>query len=295
MKKLLITGASGFLGSNFCKPYAEKFQMAAIGHSTGFDSEGISFFTIDLLDHKAIEHGFDTIKPDAVIHLAAISDPNYCELHPEESFNINITSTLFLAGLCKKAGIRFVFTSTDLVFDGTQAPYSEDDKTNPVNIYAKHKVQAENGLLAMDTDIVICRMPLMYGLSYTKRTSFLQPLLFNLLNRKEVSLFTDEFRTVLSAESACDGLALALDKAPTSSVIHLGGNERLSRYEIGEYICKVYGFNTSLLKPVNQKDVKMPALRPADVSLVNEKAKTILGWQPLGIEESLKRILEQNL
>ena len=78
-------------------------------------------------------------KPDAVIHLAAASDPNYCQTHPEETFKINVTASSNIAGLCSDLKAACVFTSSDQVFDGKSPPYKENDDTNPLNIYGQQK------------------------------------------------------------------------------------------------------------------------------------------------------------
>ena len=179
------------------------------------------------------------------------------------------------------------------MFDGENAPYSENDKTNPVNVYAVHKVLAEYEILSIGGNTTICRMPLMYGGAFTKRASFLQPLIRNLSKGKEVNLFTDEYRTPASAEDACNGLMLAVEHG--KGIIHLGGDERLSRYKMGELVCKVYGLPASLLKPSLQKNINMTAKRPADVSLRSDKAKSLLGWKPNGMEANLEKIMNYKL
>ena len=132
--------------------------------------------------------------------------------------------------------IPYVFTSTDLVFDGLNPPYKETDPVSPVNLYGEQKVMAERGILVRYPVAAICRMPLMFGVATPPATSFMQPFMQTLREGKELSLFTDEFRTPVSGKTAAQGLLLAL---AISGIIHLGGKERVSRYDFGRLLIEV--------------------------------------------------------
>jgi dTDP-4-dehydrorhamnose reductase len=181
-----------------------------------------------------------------------------------------------------------VFTSTDLVFDGTQAPYLETDPVSPLNIYGEQKVAAERAILAIGDRAVICRMPLMFGNAPSTATSFIQPWLQALSTGQSLQLFVDEFRTPVSATTAAQGLLMALQISP--GILHLGGSERISRYEFGLLMVDVFGFDRSLLSPIYQKDLVMAAPRAADVSLDSTKAVK-LGYEIPSLREELSAIL----
>lgn len=220
----------------------------------------------------------------AVIHTAAQSKPNVCQNYPEESYRINVTATVNLAGLCADADIPFLFTSTDLVFDGTNPPYREDDPVSPLSYYGEQKAIAEQKILSRHSQATICRMPLMFGASPTA-DSFIQPFIKALKAEQELKLFVDEFRTPISASTAADGLFLALNKA--QGLLHLGGKERLSRYEFGRLMVKVLNLPEDRLKTCRQQDIVMAAPRPVDVSLDSSKAFA-LGYQPLSLKKSYR-------
>lgn len=105
------------------------------------------------------------IKPDAVIHTAAKSDPNYCQLNRNESKKLNVDASINIAKLCAEYSIHCVFTSTDLVFNGLNAPYREEYPVCPVNFYGEQKVLAEEGMLKYHPMVAICRMALMFGIT----------------------------------------------------------------------------------------------------------------------------------
>jgi dTDP-4-dehydrorhamnose reductase len=295
MKKLLITGASGFLGWNLCQIARSAWEVhgSYFQHPIEISSVDLPslakpiLWSIDLTDLDAVKYAIDTIAPDAVIHTAAASSPNFCQANPDKSYQINVTASQKLAQLCCDANIPFVFTSTDLVFDGTKAPYQETDPVAPINLYGEQKIAAEREILAVYPRASICRMPLMFGIAPPNATSFIQPWIKALRSGENLKLFVDEFRTPVSAMTAAAGLLLALRVAP--GTINLGGKERLSRYEFGLLLAEVFGFDRSLILPIYQKDLQMIAPRAADVSLDINKAIE-LGYNLPSLRSELEAI-----
>jgi dTDP-4-dehydrorhamnose reductase len=137
MKKLLVTGVSGFLGWNLAPLARQNWQVYGTYFSHSLEIAGINLCKIDLTDFLAIKKLFLEIKPDAVIHLAAQSQPNFCQKNLELSYQVNVTSTINLAKLSAEFQIPFLFTSTDLVFDGTNPPYQESDHVSPIREHHK--------------------------------------------------------------------------------------------------------------------------------------------------------------
>ena len=288
MKKLLVTGASGFLGWHLCQLAKQQWDVYSTYFSHEIEIPDVTMLKVDLRDFQELKHLFEQIQPSAAIHTAAKSSPNYCQMHTAESYAINVTTSLNIAGLCADYGIPYVFTSTDLVFDGLNAPYRETDPVSPVNTYGEQKVQAETGILARYPLATICRMPLMFGMATPTATSFMQPFMQTLKEGKELALFTDEFRTPASGTTASKGLLMILEKE-VQGIIHFGGKERLSRYDFGRLLVEVFQLPASRLKSCRQQDVKMAAPRPADVSLDSSKAFG-LGYQPLAVREELEAV-----
>lgn len=284
MKKLLVTGASGFLGWNLCQVAKQEWEVYGTYFSHNIEIPGVTLLKIDLTDFQEIKRIFREIQPAAIIHTAAQSSPNFCQSNPEISHSINVTASCNIAGLCADYSIACAFTSTDLVFNGLDAPYKETDPVSPVNLYGEQKVMAEEGMLQRYPMTAVCRMPLMFGIAPPTATSFMQPFIQTLREGKELSLFTDEFRTPVSGTTAAKGLLLALEKV--HGCIHFGGKERVSRYDFGRLLVEVLQLPAAGLKSCLQKDVKMSAPRPPDVSLDSAKAFA-LGYTPLSLREEL--------
>ncbi|MBD1912386.1 MULTISPECIES: NAD(P)-dependent oxidoreductase [unclassified Leptolyngbya] len=287
-RQLLVTGASGFLGWYVCRAAAATFQVTGTYHRHPLSISGVNNQSLNLTDFGAIAAFFQTLQPDGVIHLAAESKPNACQMDPEGSRAINVTASVQLAELCAEAAIPYVFTSTDLVFDGHHAPYREADPVAPVSLYGKQKLEAEQEILRRYPQAAICRMSLMFGAAPTA-PSFLQTFLEQIRRGEPIRLFTDEFRSPLSGRDAATGLLLALEKA--SGILHLGGGDRLSRYEFGLIMAEVFGLPQTLIQPCSQSDVPMPAPRPPDVSVDISRARA-LGFTPGNVREELIAIRE---
>jgi dTDP-4-dehydrorhamnose reductase len=285
MKKLLVTGASGFLGWNLCHQARSNWQVYGTYQTNPVEITQINFYKLNLLDFGSLQQLFSQIKPDAVIHTAAASKPNFCQLNPDLSYEINVNASVNIARLCAQNNIPCVFTSTDLVFDGKNPPYSENDAVSPISYYGEQKVAAEQKMLEIYPDTAICRMPLMFGIPSPVAASFIQGFIANLQQGKELTLFTDEIRTPVSGGTAASGLLLALEKR-VKGILHLGGIERISRYNFGLLLAEVLGLSIDLIKPCLQQDVFMPAPRSPDTSLDSSKAFS-LGYSPLSIKDEL--------
>jgi dTDP-4-dehydrorhamnose reductase len=289
MRKLLITGANGFLGWNICRLAKNTCHLFGTVYSNQVEIPNVNTIRIDLTNHSELKRLFAEVRPDAVIHTAAASDPNYCQVNPDVSYGINVDASLNIALLCSDHMIPYVYTSTDLVFDGLKAPYRESDPVCPVSVYGEHKAQAEERILKAYPKSAICRMSLMFGLSGPVANSFMQPMILAMREGRELSLFADEFRTPLSARAAVVGLLLALSKV--CGIIHLGGKERISRYDFGKLMERIFKFEDARIKPCKQDDILMAAPRPKDVSLDSSKAAA-LGFNPPPLVEELQNIYE---
>jgi dTDP-4-dehydrorhamnose reductase len=285
--KLLITGASGFLGWYIGQAAAPDWEVYGTYHHHPTIAPNCHPIALDLTDTAALNECFAQLRPAAVIHAAALAQPNACQADPTLSYKINVLASFHIAIACADFGIPCVFTSSEQVFDGTQAPYREDDPRSPINLYGEHKALAEAGMLARHDQMAICRMPLMFG-AVPHADSFIQPFIQRLKSGERLQAFTDEIRMPLSGWDAAQGLLLAL-KQQHRGILHLGGKASLSRFAMAQTLVEVLGIESAAIEPCRQADVKMAAPRPADLSMDSAIAVS-LGFDPQDFRSGLLAI-----
>ncbi|MCA8969448.1 MAG: SDR family oxidoreductase [Planctomycetes bacterium] len=234
---LFVTGGSGYLGHEVTRVFRERgYAYEAPGRRDG----------IDLLKPFELEDVVAAMfarcdKPPLLIHLAAWSRQSDCDREPENAFRANAESTGALATVVARFGGRMVYTSTDLVFDGAEAPYDEDAEANPISVYGRSKLFGERYVRTHAHDLII-RIPLLYGPSFDGLRGASDPLLTGAREGRELRLFDDEWRTPLDVRDAAIRIVdLALSDAV--HVRHVAGKERLSRYELGLRILREAGLD----------------------------------------------------
>lgn len=287
MKRLMVTGASGFLGWNLCSAAKDGWQVTGICKSHIIPVSPITALSLDLCDFIGVEKLFKTIRPDAVVHAAAAADPNFCQRHPDRTRQINVDAPEHIAGICSEYGAACVFISSDLVFDGKNPPYSEESPANPTGMYGEQKTEAEKRIRKVNQDALICRMPLMFGDAPSHVRNHCTGLIDNIIQGNETGLFIDEFRSMVSGYDAAKGILRFI--GTLHGVINLGGKKAVSRFDFGKAVANALGVTSPRIKPCLQKDVVMPAPRPANVSLDSTKAFS-LGYDPDGLGEALGKL-----
>lgn len=295
VKKVLLTGASGFLGWNFCQQASNNYELVGTYFRNQPADVDIEWIKINLLDTPEIAKMIDRVKPDIVLHLAAIASPAFCEQHPALSHHINVYTAVAVAEATQKVGIPMIFSSTDLVFNGNSAPYTEDDFSYPLSQYGLQKQMAEESLLGDFDHVFVARLPLMFGQTPVYTSNFYTEAIESLKEGEEIRAFVDEYRTMINTDVASTWLQKLIEYALNSELsnqekehlLHIGGSESCSRYEFVVKMANHFGLDKQLIIPTMQKELDLIPSRPPNVSLDSTLASQILEYQAPSLEEQL--------
>jgi dTDP-4-dehydrorhamnose reductase len=200
---------------------------------------------------------------------------------------VNAQLPATLARLCRERGLRLVALSTDLVFAGDRPSVGEGDPTGPLSVYGRTKRAGEEAVLAALPTAAIVRVALVVGRGHGPRPTSTEGVAWALRAGEPMRLFTDEYRTPVDPESVAEAIA-RLIAGPGAGLYHLGGPERLSRYELGLRVAQVLGLPSDGILPALQREHAGPDRRAPDVSLDSSRARRELGWQPRPLEAAIR-------
>ncbi len=248
----------------------------------GWAVQRLSRAELELTETSKVKARIHALKPDLLIHCAALSRTKACEQNPDEARRINVEVTAHLAQLSQN--IPFIFLSSGEVFDGKTGWYGEEDEPNPINVYGQTKLEAEQAVLQNPGHTVV-RIVLTAGTSETGDRSFVEEMCRAAKAGKDVTLYADEFRCPLPAAVIARTVWELVDRKQPG-LYHLGGSERLSRWEIGETLLPwCPELKGHLIKGSARNHVGSP--RPADLSLRCDKIQRLLSFPIPGFREWL--------
>lgn len=289
MKKVLITGASGFIGSHLLKNALEDTLILAQSRTRKILplSSNIRHITLDFLqpDWETVK----TFAPDAIIHCAAMSQPEKCESQPDIVRQVNYTAAAQLADITAQIGAKLIFTSSDVVYDGSRGNYSEEDPPNPLHVYGRSKLEAENYILQHHPNAVVVRCALVYGKSLTGPPTFTETIVSHLREEKPITLFTDEYRTPILVDKLTAAL-WELVGNDYNGILHIGGSQKVSRYQMGQIICEALNLPEELLIPRETSEFQFSAPRAKDCSFNISRAKRVLKTELVSFAEGISLI-----
>ncbi|MGB9748364.1 MAG: dTDP-4-dehydrorhamnose reductase [Candidatus Woesearchaeota archaeon] len=274
--RILVTGASGFLGRVLCSKLEENnFKVIPLQHDD-----------CEITDYSKLKMLFSRKKPGVVVHAAAITDTDYCEKNKEECFKVNIVGTEFVQNLCNNLKINMVLLSTDFVFDGKKGNYKEEDFRNPVNYYGFSKMVAEDITEKLENHLII-RTSSIFGYFHPKKMDFPSFVITNLSAGKEVKIAKDFFRKPTFVEDLANAIIFLIKKRQ-NGIFHCCGSERISSYEFALKIATHFNLNKSLIKPVLSKEINLKAKRPRDSSLNTKKIEN-LGYRFMNLDSAIEK------
>jgi len=286
LEKILVTGASGLLGSKLVKALSDGYEVIPTHNTHPSHPDSIR---MDIVDGNEVARVLSAVKPEFVVHAAAETNVDKCETDRKLAWSVNAEGTRNIAEACGKIGAKLVYVSTDYVFDGKKGLYSENDEANPVNYYGVTKLEGERFVRELCEDFIIVRTSVLYGW-HPNRANFVTWVVDSLRNGKAISVAEDHHNSPTLADSLAE-MIVEIVGVDATGVYHLAGSERISRCDFAMKIADVFGFDRSLVTPVKMENLKVwVAKRPRDSSLSVDKVKHELKACLLDVREGLHRM-----
>lgn len=253
-------------------------------------SAGMAYQELDITDGIATAEVLGFFQPDIIIHSAAMTQADHCELNKAECWNSNVTATRFLLDAAKK-NTFFVYISTDFVFDGLSGPYYEGDLPSPVNYYGSTKLAAEKAVIQSGLQHAIVRTVLVYGKTLGgTRSNIITWVKSELESGRKIRVVDDQVRTPTYAGDLANGiLQVVLQEA--GGIWHISGNEMFTPYQMAMAVAEELGLDKSMIEKTNSSEFKQPAIRPAKTGFIIQKAQENLGYTPLRFSEGIRKML----
>ncbi|MFC7076765.1 SDR family oxidoreductase [Haloarcula halophila] len=285
--KILVIGGSGLVGWFFVEScVAEGLDVAYTVHTNAVEHKGVPVYTVDIRNAEETASVIKDIDPDIVFHTAGISDADQCERYPDQSHEINVDGTTYIADACEVQGIPLVFVSTSMVFDGSEDSYTEDDTRSPKTTYGEQKVACEDIVRDTTVDSTVIRIDQPYCWPMEWHTgTFVSWTYTHLLAENPFPVFTDWYNTPVFMDDLTDAVMTVIRTGSTGTY-HIVGSEFVSRYEWARQIANALGYDPDLIRRGHSEGAGLPADRPA-VNLSNERIKGSLNVEFRSISEAL--------
>ena len=285
--KILLIGGSGLFGRAFAELIKERtlYDIYATYNENIVDSEESVF--LDITDKEKVEEVIKKLQPDVVVHAAAFTNVDKCEVEKEKAYDINVEGTKNVAMASNGIGAKMIYISTDYVFDGTKGFYEEKDKTNPISYYGLTKLEGEKAVQEICNDFIIARTSVIYG---AHKKNFATWVIKELREENQIKIITDQWVSPTLNVDLAEQI-LALIEKDEKGIFHTAGGERINRYDFVVEMARIFDFNEKLIIPATSKEMNWIAKRPMDSSLNVSKISKIK--KPYMVEESLRLLKKE--
>jgi dTDP-4-dehydrorhamnose reductase len=289
--RILITGSNGLLGQKIvkiCLKRGTEFLATSNGLNRNQECPSERYLEMDITNQSTIAEIFTDFKPTHIIHTAALTNVDYCELNPEECQEVNVLATQKLWNEAQKINAHFQLLSTDFIFDGLKGNYKETDEPSAVSIYGQSKVDAEQVLINSENkNWSIARTIIVYGTANNlSRTNIVLWSIDALTKGDPMKIIDDQFRMPTWADDLAWG-CLEICRKDKKGIFHLCGPELMAVNEIVFRIAKHLGKSTENVEIISSSTLNQPAKRPPRTGFDLTKSKTELGYNPKTIEETI--------
>jgi dTDP-4-dehydrorhamnose reductase len=290
--KVLITGSNGLLGQHLVKLMSPTYELIATsrGENRLQNKSGYTYREMDITEEEAVKNVLLEIRPDAIIHCAAMTHVDQCELNPKDCRLMNVTAVDYLLKYSKEFNPHFVHLSTDFVFDGENGPYKETDEVNPLSVYAQSKLDSE--ILVQNSGLkwAIARTIIIYGIADDMSRSNIVLWAKGALEKGDpIKVVNDQYRMPTYVGDLAKGCELIVKKK-AQGIYHLSGKDFMRIDEIVKRVADFYKLDTSKMSLISSESLAQAAKRPPKTGFIIDKAVNELAYAPLSFEEGLAQL-----
>jgi dTDP-4-dehydrorhamnose reductase len=289
MKRVLLVGGSGMLGSNIVvsNPAFELYPTYLrnrIAHPRASQ--------LDISDRDSVLKRVEAIQPEVIVHAGGMTKPTACEKEPALAHRVNVEGTAHLVEAARGVGARFIFLSSDLVFDGSAERYDENSPTRPLSVYGQTKVGGEELVRTGSDDFVIVRTTVMYGWSSRYTESMAEWVLRGLRARRDLNMYHDQYRQFILINDLVAAIfeLIEIDE-PLNETILVAGPELLSRYDFAKKLAKTFGLPEAGIRSTLFDSTPQAAFTPKRLRLDTSKAARILRTPMRGVDDGLRAMV----
>ncbi|MFC3415714.1 SDR family oxidoreductase [Algoriphagus hitonicola] len=282
-KKILITGANGLLGQKLVQKLVEEGEFEVLATGRGpcrLPGEGFKYVSLDIENEKSVRAVLSKEQPSVIIHGAAMTNVDTCELHQEACYSANVLATKYLVEAAEEIDAHFIFVSTDFIFEGDEGPLDEMAAPNPVNFYGQTKLEGEAIVKDSKLKWAIARTVLVFGIAHDlSRSNIVLWVKESLEAGKEIQVVDDQFRSPTLAEDLAEGCILIAKKG-VEGIYHISGPDFLTPYQMAQITAEYFDLDESLIKKTDSNKFTQAARRPLKTGFIIEKARKQLGYEP---------------
>ena len=289
--RYLIIGGTGVIGNKIVQHLLlkkEDVMFTFLNNRQIFENS----YLLDIQDSVKTKNLIKKIKPDIVIHCAAISNIDLCETNKELAESINVLGTKNIVEGCLKVNAKIIYVSTSFVFDGKRK-YTENDSATPSTFYGQTKLKGEQIIQESNLPYLILRTDQPYcWIEKWQHTNSVIRVINSLKNNKKFFEIEDWFNVPTYVPDFVNA-TMKLIESRKEGIFHVSGTDFINRYEWAKITSKIFQLNSNLIESVNSSVLNLPTKR-VDGNLNNDKLFQEIGMRMMGIEEGLKEMLKEN-